>query len=102
MIRGTTPTLQFTLPFDTEKLKEGYITLTQSRIVTLEKALADCSCKGKIVRVRLTQEETLKLMEGKRRGVTELQLRVLTKNDEALASDIIQLDIGGILKEGVI
>lgn len=37
MIRGTTPTLEFTLPFDTSLIAEMYITLTQNGTTTMEK-----------------------------------------------------------------
>lgn len=41
MIRGTTPTLEFTLPFDTSLIAEMYITLTQNGTTMLEKTLSD-------------------------------------------------------------
>ena len=37
MIRGTTPKLEFILPFDTSLIAEMYITLTQNGTTTLEK-----------------------------------------------------------------
>lgn len=37
MIRGTTPTLEFTMPFDTSLIAELYITITQNGATALEK-----------------------------------------------------------------
>lgn len=101
MIRGTTPVLRMTLPFDTSLIEQLYVTISQSRVVRIEKTLPDCACDQNTVILRLGQEDTLKL-SGSQLLKTELQLRVLTKNGEALASDIIDLDVGTILKDGVI
>ena len=46
MIRGTTPTLEFTLPFDTSLIAEIYVTMTQNGKTVLEKTLSDCNCSG--------------------------------------------------------
>lgn len=37
MIRGTTPTLEFTMPFDISLIAEMYITLAQNGATVLEK-----------------------------------------------------------------
>lgn len=39
MIRGTTPMLEFALPFDTSLIAEMYITITQNGVTMLEKNL---------------------------------------------------------------
>lgn len=99
MIRGTTPTLEFTMPFDTDALAEAWVTLSQNEEVILNKELCDCSVDKRKLSVRLTQEETLKLQCD---CITEIQVRVRTLEDEALASDIIRVDTARILKDGVI
>ena len=99
MIRGTTPTLEFLMPFDTGQLAEAYVTLSQNGAVVLDKALNDCQCGGQKLSVRLTQEETLKLQD---EIITEIQIRARTVEDEAMASNIIRVSTGRILKEGVI
>lgn len=101
MIRGTTPTLEFTLPFDTSSIAEMYITMSQNDKVVLEKSMADCRCSRKAITLNLTQEDTLKL-EQKPDAQAEIQIRIRTKEGEALASDIIRVYVGRILKEGVI
>lgn len=99
MIRGTTPTLEFTLPFETSLLAEVWITLSQNRANVLDKKLVDCECKGCVLALRLSQEETLRLSQESR---VEIQLRVKTRSGEALASDIISERADRILKDGVI
>lgn len=61
MIRGTTPTLEFTLPFDTSLIAEMYVTIAQGEKTVLEKTLSDCNCSGTSVSLALTQEDTLRL-----------------------------------------
>lgn len=101
MIRGTTPTLEFTLPFDTSLIAEMYITITQNGTTTLEKKLSDCNCSGTSVSLTLTQEDTLRL-EQKPPLDGEMQIRVRTIAGEALASNIMRVSVGRILKDGVI
>lgn len=99
MIRGTTPTLQFIMPFSTSQLAEAYVTLSQNGEVVLDKALSDCNCDGNKLSVRLMQEETLRLQCN---NITEIQIRARTDEGEAIASNIIRVTTGRILKEGVI
>ena len=99
MIRGTTPTLEFTIPFDTDLLAEVWVTLSQNNEILIDKHLEDCSREGNLISVKLTQEETLELDCD---CITEIQLRVKTREGEALASDIMTVDTHRILKEGVI
>lgn len=101
MIRGTTPTLEFTLPFDTSLIAEMYVTIAQGEKTVLEKTLSDCNCSGTSVSLILTQKDTLKLQQQPRLQA-EIQIRVRTTSGEALASDIMSVYVGRILKEGVI
>ena len=99
MIRGTTPTLEFIMPFDTSLLEEAFVTLSQNEEVILDKELEDCKCEARKLSVRLTQEETLKLNCDCK---TEIQVRARTKEGDAVASQIITVDTKRILKDGVI
>ena len=99
MIRGTTPKLEFTLPFDVFQLAEAYVTLSQCSDVVLEKCLAECEAAGSTLSVRLTQEETLRLSAEKE---TEIQIRVRMHSGDVLASNIIRTNTDRILKDGVI
>ena len=99
MIRGTTPTLKFLIPFDTSLLATAYITLAQNDEVILEKELTECECGGRYLSVRLKQEDTLKLQCDCK---TEIQVRAKTQEGDSLASDIFIVDTERILKDGVI
>jgi hypothetical protein len=99
MIRGTTPTLEFVIPFDTGQLSEAFVTLSQNGAVVLDKPLSECKCSGNKLSVKLTQEDTLKLQCD---CITEIQIRAKTMYGEALASTIIRERTDRILKEGVI
>lgn len=99
MIRGTTPLLEFVIPFDTGVLAEAFITLSQNGVVVLEKALEDCECAANKLSVRLTQEETLELIHGIN---TEIQIRAKTVSGESVASNIFRERTDRILKDGVI
>lgn len=99
MIRGTTPLLEFIVPFETSTLAEAWVTLAQNNEVIVDKRLIDCKVDPNKLSVRLTQEETLKL---KAFYLTEIQIRVRTVAGEALASDIITERTDRILREGVI
>lgn len=99
MIRGTTPTLEFTIPFETSLLAEAWVTLSQGGVEVLNKELEDCTCDTYKLTVRLTQEETLLLDCD---CMTDIQLRVRTLTGDALASDVITEYTRRILKDGVI
>lgn len=99
MIRGTTPRLEFKLPFHTDIIKELYVTFAQNAGIVLDKVKQDCICEGNNVTLKLTQQDTLALVSEK---MVDIQLRVLTVNDDALASDIIRSSVKRILKDGEI
>ena len=99
MYRGTTPTLRFTLPFDTSTLDAVWVTIAQGGKVIINKEKSDCDLKGTDISVTLTQAETLALTAGNK---TEIQLRVLTTDGLALASEIFRENTDYILKDGVI
>ena len=101
MIRGTTPRLEFTLPFDfdVDQLSEAYVTLSQNGEIVVDKALDECEAGDKTIAVKLTQEETLKLKSGYK---TEIQIKAKLVSGDAVASDIIWQDVDRIIKDGVI
>lgn len=99
MIRGTTPKLCFKLPFDTNILKECFITFNQNNKIILEKTLKDCLKKSNSLYINLTQEETLSFATNNN---IKIQLRAKTIDGNVIASNIIIVSAGEILKEGVI
>lgn len=98
MIRGTTPTLKFTLPFETNKIEKLYITIEQSGI-TITKEIQDCILSENIIETTLTQEETLML---KAHYTTKVQIRIKAKDGKALASEIFELKVGDLLYDEII
>ena len=100
MIRGTTPTLTFNLPFAASTIKSLYITFAdRDNNIVLEKTKADCTLNAKAVTVKLTQAETLDFQS---RQAVNIQLRVLNTSGDAMASKIYTVQVDRILKEGVI
>lgn len=98
MIRGTTPTHTYNLPFDTALIDKIKIAYAQNGVVVLTKEKADCKFEGNTVTVRLTQEDTLKFDASR----VQIQIRVLTIGGDALASDIVTKPCGEVLEEGVL
>ena len=90
MIRGTTPTHIFRLPFSVLTIKDVRIIYAQKDEQILVKETADCSLEGNQISVTLTQEETFKFDCSK---CVQIQLRVLTTGGQALASQIKHIDV---------
>lgn len=122
--RGTTPHHSFVLPLKTEDISEVYITYLQNNKIIVEKSISDVqiidiedeyenasmnepledfisSCE---LTIHLTQEDTLKFhfYPAAEKNIAVVQIRVLTTEGEAYASEPIHERIFGILKDGVI
>ena len=122
--RGTTPYHSFVLPLKTEDISQVYITYLQNNEIILDKSISDVeiadieneyenasmnepledfepSCE---LTIHLTQEDTLKFhfYPAAEKNVAVVQIRVLTTEGEAYASEPIHERIFGVLKEGVI
>lgn len=85
MRRGTTPTFVFTLPFDTKNLSKARVIFEHSDDVKLIKVVEKDNFDGNKITITLTQEETLLFYCN---SYIKVQLRVLTANNEVLASDV--------------
>ena len=102
MIRGTTPTLHFNLPFKTSIIKSAEIVLKyvdNNKKVIIERELEDCEVGITSISTKLTQEETLRIPAP---STVSVQLRILTIDDEALATKIHNVSVKKLLKDGVI
>ena len=105
--RGTTPTHIFKTSVDLSNAQELYLTYKQGDNVRIEKTLEDVTIEPvvddekfqSLVRVTLTQADTLGL---KANEFVDIQARVKFPNEKALASDILNVPVRGILKEGII
>lgn len=99
MRRGTTPSLDFTLPFDVDAIQTLYITFADnSGKVVLEKELADCTASEKTVTLKMSQADTLSLPA----GVVNIQIRCKTLDNIAMASKAIPITVSRLLKDGEI
>ena len=98
MRRLTTPEHKFTLQIDPSVIDKIRITYAQNNVIILTKEGHDVSIDDNIAKVKLTQEETKKFTAGKE---AEIQVRVLTLGNDALASDIIKIDVTKVLDDEV-
>jgi hypothetical protein len=98
MIRGTTPTHTWVLPFDASLLKEVSITYSQNDENIIKKTEEDCTMEGNRISITLSQEDTLKL-EPKVR--TTVQLKVMTSNDSVMATKPKNISVSDIQDEEV-
>ena len=102
MIRGTTPTLLFNLPFSAELVKSAEITIKYVdglKKVLIVKRLEDCEVGETSIGTRLTQEETLQFPAP---ATALVQLRVLTTDDIALATEAYKVTVKKLLSGDVI
>lgn len=99
MIRGTTPTHVFNIPFDTSEIKTVKIIYSQEDEKIIEKKTADCELTGKTITTTLTQEETLKLDCKKR---VQIQLRILTKSGASMSTFVKILPVEKCLDNEVL
>lgn len=102
MIKGTTPSLVFNLPFMASLIKSAEIIVRYVdgvKEVLIEKTLKDCELGEKSIETVLSQEETLQLPAP---STVDIQLRVLTTDDTALATEVYKVKVKRLLKEGVI
>lgn len=96
MRRGTTPTLTFTTDMDLTQFSRVILTLKGSN-QQIDLEAERLSVASDSLSCTLTQEETLRF-----KGSVEAQVRAISSEGTAVASDICKLDFKRILKEGVI
>lgn len=103
MYRGTTPTLSIKVnsQLDITDMEQIWVTLkSQSSELTLDKDRVNVVTTEEETKLilQLTQEETLGFIN----GVAKIQVRFLSGSGMAYASNIKEVNINQILKEGVI
>ena len=102
MIRGTTPTLLFNLPFSAALIKSAEITIQyidELKKVLILKTLDDCKLGESSISTMLTQEETLQFPAP---ATVLIQLRVVTTDDTILATEPQSVTVKKLLAEDVI
>lgn len=124
IVRGTTPYHKFVVPMSSQNIDTIYITYLQNGEIVLDKTGEDVSVEdvdietenahmedyeiepseSSQVTLHLTQEDTLKFKfyPAAEKNIAVIQLRILTSEGEAYASDPIHERIFGVLKEGEI
>lgn len=100
MTRGTTPTYSFALPFSPDTLSQWCLSFAQRGVEKFSVDASQAVSGPDSIHVTLTQEQTLALEA----GVDALvQLRaVVASTGEAIASEILTLEVSPVLHEGVI
>ena len=96
--RGTTPTHTFTLPCDSSVIKEVMIIYAQNDAEVICKTKDHCKIEGNTVTVTLTQSDTLKFNH---RYNVQVQVRILTLDGVAAASDIEVVSVRKLLNDEV-
>ena len=101
MRRGTTPTLKFTTPYAASLIQGGFVTFVQRGSIVIEKSLSDKSVtiSDQMISVELTQSETLLLTTADR---CKAQVRVILSTGKRAASNVVEIPVCEILKEGEI
>lgn len=100
MIRATTSTHKFTIPFAYEDwVSKLIITYSQMGKTIIDKTEKDITHEGNTITLVLTQEETNRFFAEK---TVELQMRVLTTDDRVIASDIYYLPVKDVLNDEVL
>lgn len=104
IIRGTTPTITFTITSDVDltKFTEIWFTIADSkttaeRTYKLSESEVAVDSEAKTITVHLSQEDTLKF-----RSSVRVQIRALNDEGNSFATKIIDVELDNILKGGVI
>lgn len=103
MYRGTTPTITFKINSDLDltDIAECWVTFKAhigDKTETFDKTDLIIDAQEKTITVAMTQEETLFFKEGR----IFVQIRMRMNDDLAYASDIKEMTMNGILKDGEI
>lgn len=104
MYRVTTPTFTFTLPIQTSSCKEIQVTLKQGAIKIIKHYQdgtlpSGMTLNDKDVYVKLTQEETKAFATY---VALNAQIRVLTNDDDAYASQVFIVNVNDVLNEEIL
>ena len=101
MYRGTTPTLIFKLDteLDLTTLTQVWVTIQNGETqYTYDITRVTIDNEDKTLSISLTQEETLAY----NRVISLAQIRLLTSDGKALATNVVDINIHNVLKGGVI
>lgn len=91
----------FTTPYTADQVTSGYITFTMRGDVVLDIPVSDDSVviSDNAISLTLTQQQTLSFQS---KATSLVQLRLVLDDGSVVASNIIKITIGDILKDGEI
>lgn len=98
MIRGTTPTHSFSVPYDLTNVENIVIRYGQNDKPLFEKTKADCIIAGNLITVTLTEEETYSF---DCHFVGQAQIELTFIGGEKIKSEIMLFSVGRCLKGGL-
>ena len=108
MRRGTTPTLIFTLPFLTDNITKLNISFEQKGKLVLQKDISDVEKHDYNIELTLTEKDTLAFKQNDSISTTSdepsyafVQIRCQIE-DEVYASNVVKIQVGRIIKDGVL
>ena len=101
MYVGTTPQIKINSNIPIDNVKRLWITF-ESQKVELTREFSDCDIIENQIYCTLSQEDTFLLNPDNKDIKIKLQVRILTDDDKAFASNITELQLKKILKEGII
>ena len=91
IIRGTTPTHDFELPYVKELIKDVRVSYVQNNREIVTKKLDECSLVGNVLSIDLTQEETFLFLP---RWKVEIEIRIQMFDNKVVRSeDAIELRV---------
>lgn len=99
MIRGTTPTHIFTMPFETNLIADLRISYAQTNGEIIAKNKDDATLIGNTISVTLTQEETLKFDCSKS---VLVQIKLKTHKGEVMSSNVMTISVERCLNDEVL
>lgn len=101
MRRGTTPTLTFTTPYTADLIEAGFITFSQRGAIVADVPISDenVTVADNAISVELTQDQTLAMTTS---DTCKAQIRLLMTSGKATASNIVEIPVCAILKDGEI
>lgn len=99
IVRGTTPTHEFTIPCNVSEIVNLRISYGQCERELFVKEIGDCQMEGNTIRVTLTQEDTFSF---DCKNSAMIHLRVLLADGTVPETDIIIVKVGKSLNNEVL
>lgn len=99
MIRGTTPTHTFELPFQVRNIDKLRLTYSQNGNIVFEKNEKQVTMAGAVIEYTLTQAESLSLST---KYPVEIQIKVKNISGSVVATKIMHFNATAVLNEEVL